>query len=114
MSLQAVPWRGRATHWTRNPVSAGRVGATWVELVETKTYRGQAGYAESRLLGFDTLRYSTGVRSPGFAHDDCFLVGAFFCDACPELVACTELVEVKGSNPPRASEEIASAKTASQ
>jgi hypothetical protein len=37
------------------------------------TYRGQAGHAESRSLGFDTLCYSTGVRSPGLAHSGLFL-----------------------------------------
>ena len=51
------------------------------------TYRGQAGYAESRLLGFDTLRYSTGARSPGFAHDGLFLSRSSFCDeAIPFMV----------------------------
>ena len=49
----------------------------WVELVAcpepVEGKPGQAGYAESRLLGFDTLRYSTGARFPGFAHGGLFL-----------------------------------------
>jgi len=50
------------------------------------TYRGQAGYPESRSLDFDTLCYSIGARSPGFTQHCLFLSRRAVCAACPEPV----------------------------